>query len=423
MTPAFVIKRIQHYRENRIINVSRLRNKKNFERIRQKDKIQVSFILYNVDSWKYNQLYWSLQHHQRFDPNVVLAPYMNKDKSFCQSEIAKSETFAQNQKYNYTIGYDKDTHQSFQPDPLMNADIVFHQNPITFGGVPFNILSLKNQLNCYIPYSIRIDTLYEYNYQNLFNSLTWINFFESDVHLSLSRKYARNNGENVVVLGHPQFDNLLLPPASDPWKIQTAKEVKRIIWAPHWTIKGYQTTGINWACFLDYADFFLEIAKKLKGKAQFAMKPHPFLRNILAMPELWGSTKTEAYFIKWENGENTQIVDGDYIDLFKTSDVLIHDSGSFMVEYMILNKRAAYTMNADMNPQKEFNDYGQIALGMHTIVKSTENLKLFIESIVEGDSQHQTSTKGQPSLQLLIPPRTHETVSESITYHLNNILC
>jgi len=176
--------------------------------------------------------------------------------------------------------------------------------------------------------------------------------------------------------------------ANNTWKKTDIKR-KKIIWAPHWTIKGYQNTGLDWSCFLDYADVFLNIAKEYKEKVQLAIKPHPFLKTILENEDLWGNKKTIEYFKKWDELENCQYVDGDYVDLFIHSDALIHDSGGFLAEYLIIDKPAAYTNN-NRDIDNLYNSFAKQAFNCHTIVKNNNELYSFIEDVINERDEKRT---------------------------------
>lgn len=63
--------------------------------------------------------------------------------------------------------------------------------------------------------------------------------------------------------------------------------------------------------------------------------------------------EVKAYFDAWDNLPNAKLVlGGNYSDLFKTSDAMINDSGSFMTEYQYVHKPMLYL------ERKEPNDFG-----------------------------------------------------------------
>ena len=70
---------------------------------------------------------------------------------------------------------------------------------------------------------------------------------------------------------------------------------------------------LSYSCFLRYYQVFLNIAEKYKDKIQIAFKPHPLLKVKLSKHKEWGQQRTEDYYKKWQNLENGQLEEDDYI--------------------------------------------------------------------------------------------------------------
>tara|TARA_R110002072_G_scaffold289873_2_gene457222 strand:- start:19837 stop:21138 length:1302 start_codon:yes stop_codon:yes gene_type:complete len=346
------------------------------------NKLKVVFFLINVDAWKLDSVYHEFKKQENYDPLVVICPFINKGEEFLLKELQKGIDYSIVKNYKYLVGYDRSKMVAVDVKKKIDPDIVFFTNPNDLSSKEFLIGNYSDKLTCYIPYSFRIDKLYKYSYDSRLVNLVWLNFFETNIHKSLARIYATNKGENVVVSGFPFLDSYRDDLKYDKiWK-KGSEERKKIIWAPHWTIKNAQDTGLDWSCFLDYSEFILRIAVKYKDKIQLAIKPHPFLKITLSQEKLWGIEKTETYFKKWEELENCQIVDGDYKGLFMESDALIHDSGSFMAEYLALNKPMGYTANTKLLKNR-FNEFGVKALSCHSLIGSENDLENFINNVIE----------------------------------------
>src|SRR5699024_801734 len=117
--------------------------------------------------------------------------------------------------------------------------------------------------------------------------------------------------------------------------------------------------ALSYSTFLDYAEFILQLANDYKDEIQIAFKPHPNLRGKLN--DVWGVEKTNTYFQKWKCLSNGQVEDGGYIDLFATSDAMIHDSGSFVIEYLYTKKPVQFLISSE-KVKEEFNEIGKEAL-------------------------------------------------------------
>ena len=125
----------------------------------------------------------------------------------------------------------------------------------------------------------------------------------------------------------------------------------------------------------------LEMAKRYSDKVQFVFKPHPLLKNKLC--ELWGSEKTETYYDQWANMENSTIVEGEYVDLFLSSDAMIHDSGSFLIGYLYVNKPVMRTLN-DIPLGSMYNQFALNCLDQYYKARCEQDIEQFIQNVING---------------------------------------
>lgn len=189
-------------------------------------------------------------------------------------------------------------------------------------------------------------------------------------------------GENLVITGLPVQDELLKDKSqfSDPWRSQHHAK-KRIIYAPHHTIP-VANNLIHFSCFLDVCDAMLELAEKYADQVQFAFKPHPFLKNKLV--DYWGQEKTDAYYNRWATMNNTQLSEGEYANLFAHSDAMIHDCGSFTLEYTFTRNPALFLVKPTQEEahRDELNLFGQMAYDLHDKGSSQEDIERFILNVI-----------------------------------------
>lgn len=190
-----------------------------------------------------------------------------------------------------------------------------------------------------------------------------------------------NHAENMIVTGVPVMDILLKDKKEfeNPWR-QNGK--KRIIYAPHHTISSETFKSMSpydYSTFLKYADHILELAQKYNESTEWAFKPHPLLRAKLN--QIWGVERTDAYYRRWRDLENAQVSEGEYIGLFKHSDAMIHDCGSFKIEYLYTGNPVMYLMN---NGQEY--DYPNTqtlkALELHYQAFEMKDIETFILNVV-----------------------------------------
>lgn len=355
---------------------------KSLNLVRKKNKVTVAFFFLIADSWKYDSLYNEFKKHPVFEPVVVVCPIINNGEEHTIKELKKSEKFCIQKGYKYLLGYSIEERRPIDIKSILQPDIVFFSNPNIFTSKEYLIDNYLTSLTCYVPYTFQVDSLYDYRFNNKMANACWRVFYETDIHKRYARKYALNKGENVIVTGHPFLNIFRNKNGDDPWKNIDTKNRKKIIWGPHWTVKGGQESGLNFSCFLEYADYFFELAQEFEDQVQFAFKPHPLLKYTLFQEKLWGKEKTEKYYNSWDQGVNTQLLEGEFVQLFKYSDGLIHDSSAFLAEYHLLNKPSAYTIfNEEVF--NTLNEFGINSLKVHTQIKSKIDLRRFIINIIE----------------------------------------
>lgn len=368
-------------------NINRAyKRQKYYERqLKSKESVSIALIMTSVETWKLDSVYNTFIADDRFSVTVIGSPITNRGEEYKVKEVSKIVTYCHQREYNYLVA--RTENEASKIASSANLDIVFFTNPNNLSFKQLRIRNFLHVLTCYVPYSFRIDKLYDYSYNNLMVNLTWLNFYESQFHKDLAILHAKNRGKNVCVTGFPYLDVLRgKSNFTSVWNKIDSKNRKRIIWAPHWTIEGFQNTNLDWSCFLEYCNIILNLAVVYKDKVQFAMKPHPFLKLTLYKENLWGKTKTDEYFDKWEQLDNCQVVDDDYEDLFKDSDALIHDSGSFMTEYLCIDKPMAYTIN-QKNYKTRFNKFGLDVIEAHSVVSTEFEFTNFIIDIILGKDE------------------------------------
>ncbi len=357
------------------------------ERLKNKEKIKVAFFLIHSSVWKYDQLFRLMLADERFDPLVVICPYTAYGEETMIKDMALAEEFIRSKHYPYLVTLDFQTGEWLDVKQTIKPDIVFYTNPHRLTKEEYYIENYTDSLNCYVQYSFHISHLNEMQYNQMFHNYLYRAFYETLVHLKMASRHSLIKAANVEITGYPGVDVFLdkgyLP--ADPWKIKDRK-IKRIIWSPHHTIDDNEKF-LSYSCFLKYAEFIPAMAEKYKGLIQVAFKPHPILKAKLNA--LWGKDRTGLYYEKWEKGENLQLEESGYIDLFLTSDAIVNDSGSFIAEYLFVNKRSAFMYN-DEKISERLNEFGKMAINCYEKIFNGNDLEKFIGNLI-----HETSDQKQ----------------------------
>lgn len=386
-----------------------LRRKVNKVRKLQADKIgelhhqetcKVLFFIQTPSIWKYDALYRKLEKSEYFEPLLVVSPYnvhLIYDKEECFKVMKQTEKFAQEKGFNYTSAYDWEKEKWKDIKKIYRPDIVFFTKPYKDTLPAYHIYNFLDTLTLYISYGINCLTNFHNNYELPFHSLLWKYLLETEFQKHYAEQYEKSKGDNVEVIGTLVLEDLMRQDYIPQyvWKLQEQPK-KRIIWAPHHTIDYL----FNFSNFLNYCEDMLKLAEKYQKEVQFAFKPHPVLKFKLI--NLWGLEKTEEYYSRWEHLPNAQIEQGDYIDLFKTSDAMIHDCGSFTAEYLYTQKPVLFQIR-DENVKNEFNTFGKLCFENHYHANTIEDTEAFIKEVVLNGNDSKREEREQFYKQYLYP--------------------
>lgn len=372
---------------------------------------KVAFFTLSVDYWKYDSLYVAMKNHPQFQPIIIPVTTQYWVKEIQQEKLRQMFQFFKEK--NYDVVNPLDANYSVEDEiRKINPDFAFYTQPYSgwrSGDLP--IKYLKHAKICYHPYAFPT-VIHKDNYNTMVHNLAWRVFYSSNAYKSMAQKMAYNKGVNACVTGYLLADKFLDSHIEmDPWKQN--RSLKRVIWAPHHSI--FDNGLSNWSTFLQYCDFMLEIAHKYRNQIQIAFKPHPGLKAKLYDHTDWGKEKIEKYYSQWATMENTIITESDYVDLFKTSDAMIHDCGSFMVEYHYTQKPVMYLDNGAYS--QNMDTLGKAAYDAHYHGYKTADIMHFIDMVVIHNEDPLKNIRKEFFEKNLLPPH-HQTVADNIIAEL-----
>ena len=343
-------------------------------------KVKICLMTSRPGMWSYDYLYKILQHDPKFEPMVVVTPDPFQGKAVMNEYLQASLKILENKNIPAINGWDKSLDKPFNLRKKFNPDLILFSD---FWKPHFcEEFYITN-------YPDKITMLNEYGFSVMqdektcnfeLNNLVDIYFRPTEKHLEMAQKLMPNKGKNIKIVGHPKldamFDKNYIP--QQVWKPQE-KPKKRIIWAPHHSYKMPANMYCNNA-FWEIYNFMFEVAEQYKDKIQFAFRPHQMLKP--KVENEWGREKANAYYSRWNELENGQYFDGDFIDLFMESDAMIMDSCSFMAEYTAFDKLLFHTVTK--TTRINMNDFGK-ELYKHCYKTETElkeDIIKFIENVV-----------------------------------------
>ena len=378
------LKTIKHPIKSVMFRLTLAKTQKNYkvalEKVREKvkkgEKIKVAFFVLYESVWKYDGVYKLMEESTLFEPSIFICPVVNKGEEHMVENITNAFVYFSSRGYNVVNTYNQMNNSFLDVKKEYDPDIIFYTNPYE------NIIHSKyyidkylETLTCYVPYAI-MTADFKMFYDTDFHNFVWKIFEATKIHKQISCKTQRIKSKNIIVTGHPSLDKFIAKRKfDDVWKIKD-KKIKRIIWAPHHLLSALDKRSN----FLEYYDFFQELAIKYKNKVQFVFKPHPLLKDRLYNNKEWGREKADAYYNFWAQLENGQLEESAYDDLFMGSDALIHDCGSFMTEYIATGKPCLFMLKDTVI--SHLSDYGKEVLSLHYISREKSNILDFIDNVV-----------------------------------------
>lgn len=352
---------------------------------RSRSVLRVLFIGLHRSVWKTDEVFRAMQADPLFDPAILLVPTLNTDQSWADAEQQQALSFFEAKGYTTTCVLQADGPESaIRQVEELAPDIVFFTNHHTLTFPELYKHLLQCYLTVYVPYDASVcrfnDNQTQYN-QNFHNEV-WRIFAPHSVSAANYRAVQAIGGRNVTTTGYPAFEPLFVDRhiTSDPWR---PLGLKRLIWAPHHSI---DMPNLPYANFFRYADHFRELVEAYASQVQWCFKPHPLLKPKLIRHPDWGPMRTEEYYRFWETHPVTQLELGDYVGLFRNSDALIHDSGSFLAEYLYVDKPAMYLWSSP-EVVRYFNAFGLQALGSCDRGDSKTDISRFIEAVLAGSDK------------------------------------
>lgn len=339
-------------------------------KIRGKDKINVLFFLTSLGSWKTESLFRMMLTHPRFTPKILILKgvYFEDSRNLLRQYC---------DKYGYPYDEIDETKENLQQK--FHPDIIIYQKP--YAGEYAENLEFKYNLKSlfiYIPYGMR-NTTESWQWDTPLLKHCWQIYYENKSIYDEYRMLSKANKRSGRLTGTPVMDDLLIPRNKliDPW-ILTVPSKKRIIYAPHHSFD--PDNQFDTGTFLLIGEQMLELAKSVSDRVQWAFKPHPVLRK--KMETYWSKEKIDRYFNEWD--KLGQVVEGGYMELFKFSDAMIHDCGSFILEYHATGNPVLYIDKPGSRMNATWNSTAREAMNLHYHASSIDQIRDFIENVIAG---------------------------------------
>lgn len=328
--------------------------------------------------WSYESLYRALESNPHFEPLIVVVPryavHMGKDHT--RMALEEQFDFYRERGYRVEYGYKDGRYleiASFRPD------IFFYLQLAEIPGIDNPEMVSKYALTCYCPYSFPL-TDHRKQYLPRFHRLLFRYYVPHEWTRERFEGYAKGNAKNCVVVGYPKLDVYFRETAPDADKFWKNPSKVRIIYAPHHSVKDV----FLFSTFQYNHQFILDLAKRMSDRTTWIFKPHPMLKGAILRAGMMMEEDLDAYYRSWS--EIGHVYDqGDYFDIFKSSDLMITDCASFLVEYLPSGHPLIRLINDRSCPLDKL---GQTFSDCYYNVHDEEELKQVFDELVVDENDY-----------------------------------
>ena len=183
------------------------------------------------------------------------------------------------------------------------------------------------------------------------------------------------------------------------WNLPKSPSRKRLIWAPHWTFEwNISENGIpkkGYSQFMKYYKFFFNLAQNNKS-IDLVLRAHPLTYSEIVRLGLLSANELERFLNEFNLLPNARVDDAisnndSYLDLFFSSDAMITDGVTFLVEYPCTGKPLLHTIGTENPPN--LNLLGErISKALYRAVNE-EDIVNFINIVVFKERDYMKETR------------------------------
>ncbi|MDR0646259.1 MAG: CDP-glycerol glycerophosphotransferase family protein [Elusimicrobiota bacterium] len=304
--------------------IIKARYRRKIKELKSKQIINIAFFIWENQKWNGDALYKKFMTDKRFNPKAYIL-HNNLDTKADEDNLE----FFKQRDYNSVNATDNNLSR-------YEFDIIFYQQAwFVLSDTSLSPAKMSKYALClYYHYAISDTTVFP----NIWKSCEY--FFQSIyAYFVFNEEIRKQSLENAIATGHPKLDIYSSPVKTSIWKTKKFK----IIYAPH---HSFEKGSLEWATFCWNGYEILELAQKNQQSTEWIFKPHPSFKRHALLAKIMTEQEIDEYFSSWV--KVGQIYDmGDYFDMFRTSDMLITDCGSFLTEYLPTENPVLHLLNSD----------------------------------------------------------------------------
>lgn len=346
--------------------------------------LRVGFVVCEQAKWGLGSVLTALQ----ATPGIETGFYPTlSDLSLRMTRDARRADYARQRAFFAGLGsiwadlYDPESDR-MRPEGTIQCDLVFIQQPWGMQDLPRR---LAGRVRCaYVHYGMPVisNDRMQFGLPD-FHPWLWRHFLPTEAHAEAVRAAPGPRPPEIRITGHPKFDAYLSPVPQrnrvGTWPNPLEQGRKRVIFAPH---HGLEQGSLGLGTFAWSGAAMLDLARR-HPEVDFLLRPHPNMAAGLARSGLMQTAEWHAYKTDWADLPNGAVFEeGRYWDVFRTSDAMITDSGSFLAEYLPTGKPL---IRLERDGAAPLNGFGQrLAGGFYRTADIAGLETLFADVVVKG---------------------------------------
>lgn len=336
--------------------------------------LQIGFLVSERQKWNAQAIWDALSNKK----NVSCRIYLHNYKS---EQLSEQIDFFRKIDPNLVCLYDEGLKRN-KSISLYDLDVVFCQQPWT--GLDRQVQScVGKSLVVYMHYGFLVYANNRMQYQKWdFFPYIWRYLSQSELQRKIHLRYDPSISDRQIVTGYPKLDVYFdIPSEICGWK-ESSSNKRRVIYAPHHSMK---KDALKISTFSWNFNLLLDLSRVYSEKTEWVYKPHGRLRYSVVDSKIMTKKEYELYVLKWLNQINSTVYDsGNYFDLFRTSDVLITDCGSFLGEYFPTGKPIIW-LQSD-NSAVKLNEIGEkLSESFYKVRSKSELVDVFQRVVINGE--------------------------------------
>ncbi|MCZ4352447.1 hypothetical protein O4H61_07955 [Roseovarius aestuarii] len=295
------------------------------------------------------------------------------------------------------------------------CDVIFYQQPWGMQELPRHLS--RDVLGAHMHYGFVVLDNESMQWQKpYFHGYLWRYYAQTQRHLDLMRASnapGRPPETSLRLGGYPKLDMYRRPAPERKsvrrWSHRKDTDRLRVIYAPHHAI-GEASLGLS---TFAWSGPVMEELATTHPEIDFLLKPHPNMRYALGQNGEMSQADINKWFKGWETRKNCTVFKGGrYFKHFRTSDLLITDSGSFLAEYLPTGAPIIRMRNPGTGA---LNDIGQDLKQAFYQVYSPDELRQQFERVaVHGDDPLHDLRQEKIALVLPPGPPSSEVIAEDL---------